>query len=390
MRIVLTGGGTGGHLMPFGPLVDSLRRTFAESQTQLPKRLIPQYLEIDFVGVVNEYARAFFAERGVATYHVPSGKLRRYASGLTVLDLLFRLPIGVLLGLIRLYVLMPDVVISLGGYGSIPTVLAAAFFRIPILIHELDAVPGLANRKLFSRASAITVGFATAIGKLGKGKYKATATGTPVRDDLHRLSRSEARRSFGIDDQERVLLVMGGSQGAKQINEIVLHILPQLILEVTVIHLTGKENFQAVSTVAGELLAQSSRKEKYLPFPYLGEKMALALVACDCLVSRAGANSLAEIATLRKPSLIIPLDGSAQDHQRANAQVFEAAGAALVLDPTNLSKNLFENNLKRLLDERETQEQLRENLASLDHPEAAGKISDVAFQLAQGYAPSLR
>lgn len=376
--------------MPFGPLIDAVRTQFGEKQGQLPKRLLPESLEIDFVGVVNEEAKAFFAERGVPTHHVPSGKLRRYASGLTILDLLWRLPAGILRGLLKLYVLMPDAVISLGGYGSVPAVLAAAFFRIPILLHELDAMPGLANRKLLRWAAAVTLGFAAAKSQLGKSSYKAVVTGTPVRDDLHRLSRSEARRAFHIDEKERVLLVMGGSQGAKQINEVLLQILPKLILEATVIHITGKDHFQTISTVAGELLAQSSRKAQYLPFAYLSDTMAQALAACDCLVSRAGANTLAEIAALRKPALLIPLEGAAQDHQRANAQVFESAGAALVLDPANLSKNLFENNVQRLVAEPETREQLSRNLAALDRPDAAQKISEIVFQLAQGYAPARR
>lgn len=374
MRIVLTGGGTGGHLLPFEGIIDALR-----GQTK-------QELEIYFLGVVKGQTREFFAERSVKAMHVPSGKLRRYVSGLTVIDLLFRLPIGILWALVRMYFLMPEVVISLGGYGSVPTVLAAAFYRIPILLHESDAVLGLANRKLARFASAVSLGFAAAQENLGKYSYKAVTTGTPVREDIHRLTREEARQAFDIDSEEHVLLITGGSQGARQLNEVVLQILPKLVLESTVIHLTGQDHFEVVQQVAQELLAQSSRRGAYKPFVYLTETMAHALVASDSIVARAGASTLAEIASLRKPALIIPLDSAAQDHQRANAQVFENAGAALVLDLANLTRNLFENNIRRLTSDAETRQHLVENLASLDHPDAADKISETAFQLAQGLA----
>lgn len=373
MRIVLTGGGTGGHLLPFGPLIEALRAR--------------EEVEITFFGIVNESTRAFFAQYGVVARHVPSGKLRRYVSHLTLFDLLLRLPLGIGGALVRMYFTMPEAVVSLGGYGSVPTLLAAAFYRIPILLHESDAVVGLANKHMARLAAAISLGFSQAREDLGKYGYKAVVTGTPVREDIHRLDRSEARRTLGIAETEHVLLVTGGSQGARQLNEILLQILPKLVLEATVIHITGQEQFKAVRQVSEELLAQSSRKKAYRPYAYLTEEMLQALVAADSIVARAGASTLCEIAALRKPALLIPLPGAAQDHQRKNAQAFEGAGAALVLDPSNLTKNLFENNVRRLLHEEETRQHLRKNLATLDHPDAATKMAELVFQLVQGLAP---
>lgn len=387
MRVVLTGGGTAGHLLPFEGIISALRTLHSEQMDSLPKRVQPRALSIQFLGVVDARVREFFAAHDVSAANIPSGKLRRYASARTISDVLFWLPLGILAALWRMYFLMPDVVISKGGYGSVPTVLAAAFYRIPVVLHESDAVLGLANRKLAKHARAITLGFAAAAEQLGKYAYKGFITGTPVRDSLTRISREEARATFQIPREEQVLLVMGGSQGAKQVNEALLAFLPKLILDVTVIHVTGEAHWPAVTAVAGELLAQSSRKDFYRPFAYLAETMPHALVAADFVVSRAGAQTLAELAALRLPALLIPLPGAAQDHQRANAHVFESAGAALVLDPENTTPSLFESNVQRLLMEEDTRAQLKENLAALDYPKAARGISDIALRLAAGLAP---
>ncbi|MEK7556395.1 MAG: glycosyltransferase, partial [Patescibacteria group bacterium] len=276
MRIVLTGGGTGGHLLPFEPIIASLRMQFLEQQATLPSRLDPGQLEIVFLGPVDAATRSFFSQYDVRAIRIPSGKLRRYASGLTIFDLLWRLPLGVARALVLMYFFMPDAVISLGGYGSVPGMLAAVFYRIPIVLHEMNAVMGLANRRMVRRAAVVTLGFGTPAQVLGKYAYKGVVTGDPVREDIHRLTKPEAKREFHIEEGEHVLLVTGGSQGAKQLNEVLLQILPRIILDTTIIHLTGKDHFTAVSTVAQELLGQSSRKDAYLPFPYLTTTMAHA------------------------------------------------------------------------------------------------------------------
>lgn len=387
MRIVLTGGGTGGHVLPFGALISALREQFAVTHDRLPGRLAPKELSLVFMGVADERAREFFTAHGVRVVHIPSGKLRRYASGMTIIDLLFRLPVGIVKALLRMYLEMPDVVVSLGGYGSIPSVLAAAFYRIPVLLHAPDAVLGLANKKLARYAAAVSLGFEATRADLRTQAYKGVLTGTAVREDVQRFTREEARKQFGIATNEHVLLVIGGSQGAKQLNEVLLQILPKLVVDVTVLHVTGRDHFRAVSTVAEELLKQSSRKDAYQPFAYLTEQMAPALVAADSIVARAGASSLAEIAALRKPTLLVPLANSAQDHQRANAQVFETSGAALVLDPTNLTPNLFASNVQRLIHDAEARAHMAANLAALDHPRAAQEMADLTLKLAQGFAP---
>lgn len=387
MRIVLTGGGTGGHITPFEPIIAALRTLFVEQKDSLPSRLDRGELSLTFLGSLTPKARELFAQYDVPAIHVPSGKLRRYASGLTIIDLLFRLPVGVVLALIHVWRVMPDVVISKGGYGSVPVVLAAVFYRIPILLHESDAVPGISNVLTVRFATAVAVGFVAAKKALGRWEYKTIVTGTPTHLQLRTPSRQEARTVFELPEHETVVLVFGGSQGAKQLNEALLQVLPSLIVDFAIIHATGPNHFQAVSTVAEQLLANSPRKHFYKPYPYLGETMPAALVAADAVVSRAGATTLAELAHIRKPALLVPLASSAHDHQRKNAEAYEAAGAALVLDPNNVGKHLFEQNIRRLAGDQELRAALQKNLATMDYPNAARDIAQLAFQLARGLAP---
>ncbi len=388
MRIVLTGGGTGGHIMPFETIIESLRSVQAQKKHVLPQFIDPETIEIYFVGVVTQEASELFSSYSIPAFHIPSGKIRRYVSALTIVDILFRLPYGILRALWRMWSIMPDVVISKGGYGSIPTVIAAIFYRIPIVLHESDVVPGKTNAFTMRFAAAITLGFSVAREYMSAWKYKLFVTGTPVRIASTSSNRSGAKAKFQIPDSEKVVLIMGGSQGAQQINEAVLALLPELIEKAAVIHIAGPKQFDAVSKVATEILANSPRKELYKVFPYLSDTMVTAFLASDVAIIRAGASTLAEIARFQIPSLIIPLASAANDHQRKNALAFEAAGAALVLDPDNVNPHLLKQSMFRLLSDESLRTTLTENVALLDFPNAAHDIADLAIQIASGFRPA--
>lgn len=388
MRILLTGGGTGGHIIPFAPIIEALRTVFSERQESLPRFLEPKKLEIMFAGVVTPEATTLFSQYDVKATHIPSGKLRRYFSGVTIIDLLFRLPAGIFRALFVVWNIMPDVVISKGGYGSLPVLIAAAIYRIPVLLHESDSVAGVSNTLFGRLASGIALGYEAARETLGKHASKAVTTGNPVRGSLRQLTQTQAKQSLQVPAQEFVLLLVGGSQGAAQLNEALLAALPKLITNTTIIHVTGQNNFEAVKTVAGDLIAHSPRKDLYYVYPYLEDaQMIRAFVAADIIITRAG-STLAEIAAAKKPALIVPLDTSAGDHQRKNAQAFEAAGAALVLDPKNMGRNLFEQNIRRLRDDEALRTQLSENIGKLDFPRAARDVAELSLYLAQGFRPS--
>ena len=373
--------------MPFEPMIEALRHRFIEKKDSLPQRFEPDELQLYFLGPVDDDAENLFSKYDVSFQNVPSGKLRRYFSFKNVIDIVFVIPVGVVLAIIKMWKIMPDLVISKGGYGSVPIAIAAVIFHIPILLHESDVVPGKTNEYLARIAAAITVGFAEAKVSLKKWKYKVFVTGTPVRGQLSLASKPDAKRALGIPENEKVLLVMGGSQGARQINETLLKILPVLIVDVAIVHITGKDNFDAVSTVGKELLAHSPRADMYKVYPKLSEKMRHALNAADVIITRAGASSLSEIARLRTPSLIIPLASSANDHQRRNALVFERAGAALVLDPTNVNKGLLKQNILRLLTDEKLRSTISDNLSHVDYAHASRDIAELAIKVASGFAP---
>lgn len=387
MRIALTGGGTGGHVYPFESIIESLRALHVQEKGNLPGFLDPEKLELYFLGVSDEEINKLFARYDVPVTHIPSGKVRRYTSALNISDILFRLPIGLLIALWRMWQIMPDVLVSKGGYGSIPSVLAAFVYRVPILVHESDVVPGIANLRLMKLASAIAIGFSVSREYLQQFSKKLFVTGTPVRLSLSHSNKQSAKKQFGFPETDLLLLVMGGSQGAKQINEALLAILPNIVNKISVLHITGTTQYEAVQGVASEILATSARTSSYKCVPYLGETMVSALIAADVIVSRAGASSLAEIARLRVPSLLIPLATAANDHQRKNSLAFEAAGAALILDPTNVSPHLLEQGIMRLINDTELRDTLSKNLAVLDFPNAASDIAKLTFQIATGFRP---
>lgn len=387
MRIVLTGGGTGGHVMPFEAIIEALRACHLKDVATLPSFLDPAELELFFLGVTTSDADALFKQYSVPVRHIPSGKMRRYFSFNNIIDVVCFVPLGIIMALWHVWRIMPDVVVSKGGYASVPTTLAAVFYRIPIVLHESDVVPGSSNAAMARFASAITLGFAAAHEYLPKWQSKLFVTGTPVRMFGGTAAQKTAKASFDIAENDPVLLVMGGSQGAQQINEALLAILPAIIEQAHVIHITGTAHFETVKKVAAELVADSQHRQRYKPFAHLTDEMAMALSAADTTVTRAGASTLAEIARLRIPSLIIPLDSSANDHQRKNALAFEAAGGALVLEPNNLSPNIFKQSILRLITDSQLRETLKKNLAGLDFPNAAIDIAKLTLQLASGLRP---
>jgi UDP-N-acetylglucosamine--N-acetylmuramyl-(pentapeptide) pyrophosphoryl-undecaprenol N-acetylglucosamine transferase len=279
------------------------------------------------------------------------------------------------------------VVISKGGYGSIPVAVAAVVYRIPFLLHESDAISGLANRMLASWSSVITVGFAATRGTVAGQGEKTIVTGTPVRTSLLAIDNVRAKQAFNFSSERPVLLITGGSQGAQQINDILVASLSELLSIANIIHLTGADHLERVMASAREALGTADLPDSYKPFGYLTEQMAAALAAADAVVTRAGATALAELALLKKAIIIVPLDAAAQDHQRRNAEVFVAAGAARVIDPANLGRSIFIQNVRDLVENRTIRETLENNIGQLARPQAGRDIALLAIKLAQGLVP---
>lgn len=389
MRIVLTGGGTGGHVTPLVAVAKELMARAKIGAIPFPESHEPP-LELLYLGVVMEGDRQALQEAGIPYRHIPSGKIRRYISGTprTLLDLLFRVPAGVLRALWVLFFVMPDVVFSKGGYGSVPVVFAAWLYRIPILLHETDVAPGLANTRLARYATAIAVGFREAESAF-REERKVFVSGTPLRSAFRSLpDQAAARRRLSLHDRKPVLFVTGGSQGAQRINAVVLAVAPSLLSDMQILHQVGANNLAAIREFVEGDLRHAPGIEDYHVTGSLGEEdMAAAFAAADFVVSRAGGTALAEIASAGKPSILIPLRGAAQEHQWENAYFFREQGAAVVLDETNLSPALFLSTVRRVLGNPRDLQLMAARVRTLHRPGAASDIAEVLVAMAQGRVP---
>lgn len=361
MRIVLTGGGTGGHIFPIIAVVKKIREIVSEGED----------LDFLFLGPNGDLEKEAMEGDLVPEKKVMSGKLRRYFSFSYISDLL-KIPIGIFQSLWYLLVFMPDVVFSKGGYAGVPVVIAAWIYRIPIVIHESDIAPGLANQFGARLSRTVAVSFPGAANFFNPAKV--VITGNPIREELVHGNRDEALKTFSLSGSRKVILVMGGSQGARVINEAILRILEEILKKYEVIHITGKKEYDYVIQEAGRMGVKAGH-EGYHPYPFLKGEMSHALAVADLVISRAGANALSEIAANEKPVIIIPLKTAANNHQELNSFAFSEAGAAVVLDQENLGENIFLEKIEEILNSAEFQFELKERIKKFYDPEAAKKIA---------------
>jgi len=353
MRIILTGGGTGGHIFPLIAVAGKLKTLARERGVE----------DINFLYVgprFDEIVEEIFKHEGIEHKYILASKIRRYATPLHLVDL-FKFPFSLIQALWILFWNMPDAVFSKGGYGSFPVMLASFIFMVPSrVIHESDSVPGLANRLAARFAKRIGVAFPGAALKFPV--EKTAVVGLPVRDDLCGQDHKKARLFFDIQSDRKVVLVTGGSLGAKRINDVVAKALPHLLAKYEVIHLTGARNFDSVKNET-EAFAKTPLGLYYHSYPFLTEEMKFAFTLADLVVARASATTLFEIASCRKPSILIPLPGSAQDHQRKNAYEYAKTGATIVMEEENATPNLLYSTIVSILDDSAAAEKMSSNAA---------------------------
>ena len=324
-RILLTGGGTAGHVTPNIALLPQLRELG---------------YDISYMGSYDGIEKKLITEFQIPYYGISSGKLRRYFDPKNFSD-----PFKVLKGygeavrIIRK--LKPDVVFSKGGFVSVPVVLAAKRCKVPCIIHESDMTPGLANKLAIPAASKVCCNFPETLQYLPKDK--AVLSGSPIRQELLHGDALAARKFTGLTDDKPVILVMGGSLGAAAVNEAVRKILPTLLKDFHVIHLCGK----------GKLDASLSGLSGYVQYEYINEELKDLFALADIVISRAGANSICELLALHKPNLLIPLSAAAsRGDQILNARSFEKQGFSLVLEEEAISNEVLLQTIHRLYDER--------------------------------------
>jgi UDP-N-acetylglucosamine--N-acetylmuramyl-(pentapeptide) pyrophosphoryl-undecaprenol N-acetylglucosamine transferase len=268
----------------------------------------------------------------------------------------------------------PDVVFIKGGFVGVPVGLAAKLLRIPYVIHESDVTPGLANRLLGRWAEKIAVGFPPKHYR-DFDAARLVFTGNPVRQELLQADRQQALAYFELDEALPVLFVTGGSGGAMQINDAIIRALPRLVEFCQVIHLTGEQDFSRVKFEVGRL-GKVVHVERYHVFGFLMAEMAQALAVADVVLARAGANTIAELAVLGKPTVLIP-NYQMAGHQVENARVLSRAGAVRVLDGAKLTVEQLVGEVKRLLDDPEEQGRLVRALAQFGRKDAARELAEV-------------
>ena len=325
-RIVLTGGGTAGHVTPNIALLPKLKELG---------------YDVHYIGSYNGIEKTLIEDCQIPYYGISSGKLRRYFDLKNFSD-----PFKVLKGFSEaaklLKNLKPDVVFSKGGFVSVPVVLAAKQQRIPVIIHESDMTPGLANKLSIPAASKVCCNFPETLDHLPKGK--AVLSGSPIREELLTGSREKALQFTGLTGTKPVLLIIGGSLGSVVVNEAVRGILPTLLKKFEIIHLCGK----------GKLDQTLTAMNGYVQYEYISDELKDLFALCDIVISRAGANSICEFLALRKPALLVPLSAAAsRGDQILNANSFKKQGYAAVLEEEALNGDSLYEALNELWDHKD-------------------------------------
>ena len=379
LRIVLAGGGTGGHIYPLVAVHQELKK-FAKTQgIQLDAR---------YFGGAAPFRR-LFQESGVAYVPIVSSKWRRYFSVQNFLDIP-KFFIGFIQALWKLYWFMPDVIFSKGGPGVPPILCAAAWYRIPIVMHESDSVPGAPSLYSARLAKKIFVGFASAAEYFVK--KDVVVSGVPIRSDLadgpshfaESDAHLEAKRGFGFSDQAPLILILGGSQGMGRINDFILENLKLFLKHFQILHQVGEQNYGSYKKEYEFVTKDWSDldKNRYQFRPYFGEDLREAYVAADFVLARSGATTIYELAFFGKPALLVPLPEAAQDHQRVNAYNYERTGAAVVIEQENFLPRLVVAELEKILNNPEALKRMGDAARSTYRPDAASIIAQGILQLA--------
>ena len=375
MRIMLTGGGTGGHLFPLVAVSRKINEICRAENLGEPK--------IYYLGPKLFLESSLAREEMNFSYTIlATGKWRRYFSFKNFIDL-FKIGAGIIQALWHVWIVMPDVIFSKGGYGSVATVFAGWLYCIPIVMHESDSVPGLANRWLAPFATLVAVSFNEAAEFLPKDK--TYFTGEAVRDSFFKPAMPEKERALlHLTTDKPVILVLGGSQGAQKINDIILDILPNLLEMCEVIHQTGDSNYKSVLNEAKVALdgLDGARFTSYHPVNFLLEEEYLAAMhSADLVISRSGAGAIFEIAAMGKASILVPIADSPADHNRRNAYVFADNGRAEVVEESNLTPSLLLSVIRSILSNPEKRKTMEEKAKKFATPNATELIARALLNL---------
>ncbi len=374
LRILLTGGGTGGHVYPLISVAAELQVISAEKKLGV---------DIRYLGAFGPF-KELIEMNGIRAGRVAESKLRRYFSIWNFVDGP-KFAYSILQALFKMFWFMPDVVFSKGGPGALAVVLAARFYRIPVVIHESDSVPGLTNYLSGRFASVVATSFESTAAYFPNKAI--VLTGNPIRrymlEDLDKESASGNKGFLGFDPSLPLVTVIGGSQGASAFNDFVLENLPAILNATQVLHQTGMANYDKVIArlVSSSAGIDEDMLKRYRPISYLKNDLRSAFIASDLVVSRASAGSIFELAAFGKPSVLIPLppDVAAGDHQTKNAEEYCATGAGVTVAQKDMSLKLL-NEIRGLLDSPDKLSDMGRSALKFSRPEAASEIADIILR----------
>jgi UDP-N-acetylglucosamine--N-acetylmuramyl-(pentapeptide) pyrophosphoryl-undecaprenol N-acetylglucosamine transferase len=371
MRILISGGGTGGHIYPALAVAHTLRDRYGA--------------ELMFLGDENGLERDIVPREGIRFVGITAGKLRRYLSPQTFTDLA-RVPVGMSQAYEKVREFQPHATFTSGGYVSVPAGIASWRIGAPLVMHQQDVSPNLANRILKSFATRISVSFPQSLRYFPR--RKTALAGNPVREDILRVAGAPSepfKASFDLDPAQPVLLVTGGSQGARHINQVVAQSLSRLLPRCQVLHISGERTYEETRQLAEPLFRERPElRGRYVLRAYLSTRMAEALASSDVLLCRSGAATLAELAILGRPSILVPLPpGFSGSPQATNAAMFRQAGAAEVIADKELTPDSLLDMLVPLLENGPRRTLMANAARTLAQPDAAYALADTVAELAQ-------
>lgn len=374
MKILLTGGGSGGHFYPIIAVAQEINKIAKENRFLTPKIY---YMSTD------PYSESLLFENNIYFEKISAGKIRKgFSLSNIILNFidLWKTGFGVVTAIWRMFIIYPDVVFGKGGYASFPALFAARLLSIPVVIHESDSSPGKVNAWAGKFAKRIAISYPDAINFFKK--EKTAYTGNPIRKEIQETGGEGSHEYFGFKKEIPTIFIIGGSQGSKFINEIVIRTLPLLVKKYQIIHHTGRNNLKVIEETRDVVLQDSEFKDRYKIFGYLDNlQMKMASGACDIVISRAG-STIFEIASWEKPAIIIPIPEPTSHDQRKNAYAYARSGSAEVIEEKNMSEGVFMAEIERILTEPGLKEKMIESTKTFARKDSAHLIAQEIVSIA--------
>jgi UDP-N-acetylglucosamine--N-acetylmuramyl-(pentapeptide) pyrophosphoryl-undecaprenol N-acetylglucosamine transferase len=370
MKILLTGGGTGGHVYPLIAIAEELNK-IADEEKIVKFKL--------YYASNTPYDKEALERQFITFVPITAGKLRVYFSLQNFIDI-FKTAFGVLRAIGTVFSIYPDVIISKGGYAAFPVLCAARVLRIPVIIHESDTVPGRVSLWSGKFAKRIALSFPEAASYFNQAKV--SVTGQPVRTSIVSAAKEGAHAFFDLSDDMPTIGIFAGSQGAQVINDAIVRILPELLDKYQIIHQTGDKNFEDIKSDVGVMLGSDVHRTRYKPFPFLNDLQTKMFGGATSIIIGRSGSSLFEMAAWGKPSILIPYAIAHGDHQRKNAYHYARTGACVVIEESNLTPSVLLHEIESIISNKEKYDTMSRHAKEFFKTDAARQIAIEAVKIA--------